>query len=251
MHMNSSKNLLLATAGVLLLAMVPANATAAQRESLAQADVITPAITSSLKSKGNSLNPRIVKPYAKKILQDDSYTLNLENVPSDCTVGFKSSDTSILSVRKLSDTSCRYTGTGYGEAKIIAKVTRNNGFLFFEEKKVLHAKVNVAPHAASVMFQKSSRKITVGQKISLPLTIRPSISTEVPVFESQNRKIASINKKGVVTGRKKGKVYITTRIANGNIARCRITVTKKKKSTKKQSQKKQTLFQKGGKKNRS
>lgn len=166
--------------------------------------------------------------YKKNIFQDNSEILEVFDVPDDCDISFKSSDTSVLTVKQISDTSCQYTGTGYGSAKIIVKITKNN-FFFFEQKKTLRAKVNVSPYAASVMFHRSTRKINKGQKLKLALTIRPSISKEKPTFWSKNRKIATISKKGTVTGRKAGTTYVMAQIANGKTAKCKIIVRKKSK----------------------
>ena len=141
-----------------------------------------------------------------------------------CDVSFKSSDTSVLTVEQLSNTSCSYTGVSYGTARITVTITKTTAF-FFKEKKTIHAKVNVTPKAVSVMFRQNVRKIALGTKNKkLPLIIRPSISKEVPVFKSLNKKIVTINKKGKVTAKKLGTTYITATLLNGKSAKCKIIV---------------------------
>lgn len=161
--------------------------------------------------------------YEKNILQEDTYTLKVLNVDEDCDISFKSTDTDVLTVKQLSENSCSYTGVGYGTAKIKVKITKTT-FLIFKEQKTLTAKISVTPRAVSVVFRQSSRTIEVGDKINLSYTIRPSISEEVPVFESLNTKIAKISKNGKVTSKKAGKTFVTATISNGQKAKCKITV---------------------------
>jgi hypothetical protein len=161
--------------------------------------------------------------YENNILQEDTYTLKLLDVEDGCSVSFKSSDTDVLTVKQLSKTSCSYTGVGYGKAKITVQITKTTAFIF-KEKKTLRATVNVTPRAVSVMFRQSTRKVTVGKKVKLPLTIRPSISEEVPVFKSANSKIAAISKAGKLTAKKVGSTYVTAAISNGQKAKCKISV---------------------------
>lgn len=161
--------------------------------------------------------------YEKNILQEDTYTLKVLDAEEDCDISFKSSDTDVLTVKQLSENSCSYTGVGYGTAKINVRITKTT-FLIFKEQKTLTAKISVTPRAVSVVFRQNSREIKVGAKTNLSYTIRPSISEEVPVFESNNPKIAFVSKQGKVTGKKAGKTYVTATISNGQKARCKITV---------------------------
>ena len=74
------------------------------------------------------------------------------------------------------------------------------------------------------MFRHSVRKVALDGKAKLALTIRPSISKEVPVFKSHNKKIVTINKKGKLTAKKLGTTYITATLLNGKSATCKIIV---------------------------
>lgn len=209
---------------ILLSIIVPARESAAS-----ELNTLTPLQSRSLKSKsGNFASDVNISKYEKNIFQNDSETLEVYDVPDGCDVSFRSSDSSILSVKQTSDTTCQYTGVSSGSAKIIVEISKTN-FFFFDQKKTIRAKVNVSPRAASVMFHRSTRRIQKGQKVKLAVTIRPSISKEKPIFWSKNRKIATITKKGSVRGRKVGTTYVMASISNGKTAKCKIIVRKKNK----------------------
>lgn len=182
----------------------------------------------SLRQKKKFASTATLGKYKRNIFQSDTSTLTIHDIPEDCSVSFKSSDTSILSVEQDSDTSCQYTGVRSGNAKIIVKISKTN-FFFFEEKRVLKANITVSPRAASIMFHQSVRKLRKGQTAKLAVTLRPSITKEMPIFWSANKQIATIGKKGVVRARKTGTTYVMARIANGKTAKCKIIVRKKKK----------------------
>lgn len=188
----------------------------------------TESIFFSPRLKGEKFAPdAMLSKYTKNIFPSDTEILEVYNTPEDCDISFESSDSSILAVEQISDTACQYTGVKSGSAKIIVKISKNN-FLFFEKARKLKAKINISPRAASIKFRRATRKIKKGQKVKLGVTLRPSITKEKPTFWSKNKRIASVNKKGMVTGKKAGTTYITARISNGKTARCKIIVKKKK-----------------------
>ena len=169
------------------------------------------------------------KKHSKTLLQGDSYVINLQNVKEDMSVTFRSSDSSVLTVKKLSDSSCRVTGIGYGTAKVIARITTDGGFFLFDETQTIDTKFKIFPKAASVRFRAKQKKITLFSSVKLAMTIRPSISKEKPIFQTMNSRIATISPNGVITGRKVGKTYVTATIQNGKTAKCKIIVKKAKK----------------------
>jgi hypothetical protein len=216
------KILFLATA-LSCLAIIPGKESSAQESTLSDAAfALNPISSPSLKGDGFNEDVSFAK-YEKNILQDDTYTLKIQNLEDGCDVSFKSSDSSVLTVKQLSNTSCSYTGAGYGTAKITATITKTTAFIF-KERKTIRATIKVTPKAASVMFRQSTKKIALDKKLKLLLTIRPSISEEVPTFKSLNQKIATISKTGKVTGKKIGKTYVTATLLNGKTAKCKIIV---------------------------
>lgn len=222
--MRNIPKFLLLTATLSCLTILPGKESSAQDAFLPNTTSMesTTSLDSSLRRASFNEDASFAK-YEKNILQDDTYTLKVANIEEGCDVSFKSSDTDILTVKQLSNTSCSYTGVGYGKAKIKVTITKTTAFIF-KEKKSLSATISVTPRAVSVMFRQSAKKVSLGKKIALPLTIRPSISEEVPVFETLNSKIATISKSGKVTGKKVGKTYVTATISNGQKAMCKITV---------------------------
>lgn len=166
----------------------------------------------------------------KKILQSETERLDLVNLPANAEVSFSSSNTSVLTVKQISNTACEYTGMSYGSAKIQIKISTPS-FLFFDNVQELTTSINVTPKAVSIVFRKSTKTITVGQSSRLYYTLRPSISTEKPVFSSLRKKIVTINKKGVIKGRKAGTTYVYATLANGKSAKCKVIVKKAKANT--------------------
>lgn len=222
--MRNIPKFLLLTATLSCLAILPGKESSAQDAFLPNTTTLetNPVFDNAL--RGASFNEEAsLSSYEKDILQDDTCVLKVLNVEDGCDVSFKSSDTDILTVKQLSNTSCSYTGVGYGKTKIVVKITKTTAFLF-KEKKTISATVSVTPRAVSIIFRQNARKVAVGKSIKPALTIRPSISEEMPVFESLNSKIASVNQKGRVYGKKTGKTYVTATISNGQKAKCKITV---------------------------
>lgn len=184
--------------------------------------MLNPVTSPSL--KGEEFNDKVSLQYDKEILQGNSHILEIQDLEKNCDVSIKSSDTDVLTVEQLSNTSCSYTGVGYGSAKITVTITKTTAF-FFKDRKTIHANIHVTPKAVSIMFRRGTKKIALGNKNKkLPFTIRPSISKEVPAFKSLNKKIVSVNKRGKITARRLGTTYITATLLNGKSARCKIIV---------------------------
>lgn len=80
--------------------------------------------------------------------------------------------------------------------------------------------------AATIKLNKTAATIQVGKKTTLSVK---GTSKKV-TWSSKNRTIASVNKKGVVTGKKKGTTYIYAKVG-GKTLRCKITVKAKTTSS--------------------
>lgn len=81
-----------------------------------------------------------------------------------------------------------------------------------------------------VTIKADKKKIEVGEKITLTAKLSPSNAYSTITWKSSNTKVATVSKKGVVKGKKAGKVKITaTCTANKKIKKT-ITITVKKKA---------------------
>lgn len=224
--MKKRKTLLMPIMASLVMAFLALPATASEAKELTMPTKENPYFDLAHQNGGKRVK---FKRHDKLLFQGDSCVVSLQNVKDNMSVVFRSSDSSVLTVKKLSDSSCRITGMGYGNAKVIAHVTKSNGFFLFDETETIDSKFKISPKAASIRFRSNQKKITVQSTAKLAMTMRPSISKEKPVFQTQNSRIATVSSKGVVTGRKAGKTYITATIRNGKSAKCKIIVKKAKK----------------------
>ena len=224
--MKKRKTLLMPIMASLVMAFLALPATASEAKELTMPTKENPYFDLAHQNGGTRVK---FKKHDKLLFQGDSCVVSLQNVKDNMSVVFRSSDSSVLTVKKLSDSSCRVTGMGYGNAKVIAHVTKSNGFFLFDETETIDSKFKISPKAASIRFRSNQKKITVQSTAKLAMTMRPSISKEKPVFQTQNSRIATVSSKGVVTGRKAGKTYITATIRNGKSAKCKIIVKKAKK----------------------
>ena len=69
------------------------------------------------------------------------------------------------------------------------------------------------------------KNVTVrkGKKVTLKPTVFPAYSDDKITYKSSNSKIATVSKKGVVKGKKKGKAYITIKSGSKSI-KVKVTV---------------------------
>lgn len=182
---------------------------------------------SSLRFNGQ---PIIKKQYQKNIFIGDASSLVLQGDLEDYDITYKSSNPSILNVSQVSPYTCDYYGTAAGTAYIIIRIKSTSGLFFMNKATTIKAKVVVSPWAVSVKFQRSRYRISVGKTKKIHTTIRPSISKEKPVYESQNTQIATVNSKGFVKARQEGTTYIIASLHNGIQAKCKIVVKKNKQN---------------------
>ena len=90
--------------------------------------------------------------------------------------------------------------------------------------------IQVKTTPTKISLNKSKSTIEAGKKLTLKATTTPAISklstdSNQITWSSNNTKVATVNKNGVVTGGKKeGKATITAKTANGKIAVCKVTV---------------------------
>ena len=154
----------------------------------------------SLNKKTLTLNPK------------KTYTLKPTLAPEGAatTYTWTSSDKKVATV----DKNGKVTAVGKGKTKITVK-TEN------EKKAVCTVTVKEAPKSV-----KLSKEITLkkGETYSLKAVLTPSDAYTTYTWTSDNKKVATVDKKGKVKAVGKGTAKITVKTANGKTAVCKVTV---------------------------
>lgn len=78
----------------------------------------------------------------------------------------------------------------------------------------------------TVKLKKKTIRIKKGHSKKLPIIVKPSGSYQKLTFQSKNKRIASVNKKGKVKAKKKGTTKITIRLPNGKKKIVKVIVTR-------------------------
>lgn len=170
------------------------------------------------------------------ILLGDSITLSVDGI-TDESVTFKSSDNSVVSLTPDDEKpSCECSGESIGNATVTVKI-KQKGFLFFNNTATtLSCRINVSPKATSIQFNRKQIRMAPNTKQRVKITLRPSITKEVPVLTSSDPKVVRITESGTrIKAKAPGTAVITASIRNGNTATCRVIVTDKILSSNKKS----------------
>lgn len=127
------------------------------------------------------------------------------------TVTYKTSNEKILTV----------TGKGVVKAKKVGKakvtVTDEKG-----NRKIYTITVKKAPKKVKVNFTKKTLK--KGKKATIKVSFAKGYYSSTNTFKSSNKKVATVNSKGVITAKKKGTCRITVKTFNGKKAVIKVTV---------------------------
>ncbi|MGN0466780.1 MAG: Ig domain-containing protein [Lachnospiraceae bacterium] len=136
-------------------------------------------------------------------------------------VNFKSSNSSIVSVKRKANNKVEITAKKTGTATITATVS---GTKIRKTCKIQVKKAKVA--TKKVAISQSSAVIYTGYTKTLKASVSPSNATYKKVtWSSSNTKIATVSSSGKVTAKKAGKVTITAQVKEANKkATCKITV---------------------------
>lgn len=121
-----------------------------------------------------------------------------------------SSNSKIASVDKNGKVVAKKIGT------INITATTTNG------KKAI-CKITVKKAPTGIKLNKTKLTIKKGRKYVLKATL-PKGSLNTLKWTTSNGRIATVNSKGLVTGKKKGKATITVKTYNGKSAKCKVTV---------------------------
>jgi len=109
------------------------------------------------------------------------------------------------------------TGMSAGKATITVKAGSKT-------KKFVVTVGTVAP--TKITLNKKTASVARGKKVALQAAgwTPNSANPKTLIWKSSNKKIATVNANGVVTGKAKGKVTITATTWNGKTAKCTLTV---------------------------
>lgn len=175
---------------------------------------------------GYSLNT-----YNCRLLIGDSAKLEVDRV-TDEEVTYKSSREEVAQLSDEKKDGCQISGKGVGVSYITVKIRKTNMLIFKTTVATLKCKVNVAPQAVSVHFEKNQYRLRAGKTKKLKLTLKPSITTEKATFTSSDENVAVVSKNGKVTAKEEGIAWVTASIRNGEKAVCKIVVKPPKENSK-------------------
>jgi len=157
--------------------------------------------------------------FAKKryyVAKDKSRTITADvyTAYEDKSVTYTSSDETIATI----DENGLVKGLEYGEVTITATTNK--------EKKTATTIVQVVKPVESISLNKEKLSMVAGKKKTLKVTYEPADASVLKVkWSSSNKKIATVNKKGVIKAKKAGKVTITaTSVQGKKTATCVVTV---------------------------
>lgn len=102
-----------------------------------------------------------------------------------------------------------------GKVKITAKTKKG--------KKAV-CEVTITQAAQSIELNKTSLTLKVKKSVRLKAKLTPKGATDKLTWKSSAKKVVSVDKKGKITGLKKGRAVITVKTSGGKTAACVVTV---------------------------
>ncbi|MCI8282048.1 MAG: Ig domain-containing protein [Lachnospiraceae bacterium] len=113
-----------------------------------------------------------------------------------------------------------FTITGKKNGKATVTLTTTSG----KRATVSVSVEKRAVKAKSVKLNKKNATLVAGKTITLKAAINPKKTTDTLSWKSSNKKVATVDKFGVVTAKKAGTATITVTTSSGKTAKCKITV---------------------------
>lgn len=157
---------------------------------------------------------------SKSLILDETYTIKVYRTSKNQKISFKSSDSSVVTVKKTDDKEAEITACEIGEATITVTVKEGSKTI-----TSLKCDVSVTPPAVSVKLIDGKIVLKADDKITLKKELKPSTTSETPTYITTNPNIITVSSRGVVTAVSEGKAYVYAFIANGTYDRCLIEVT--------------------------
>lgn len=142
---------------------------------------------------------------SRNILTRRSYDFDVVGASEDAEITWKSSNEKVATV----DKDGVVTGITKGEAKITCTI-KDGG-----ETVKLTATAKIRKPAVKIAIRNKIDKLEVGEEYDLNRKLTPSTSNDVTTWKSSNKKIATVDKNGVVTAKANGTVTITATTMSG------------------------------------
>lgn len=156
---------------------------------------------------------------SKSCILDETYLLKIYRTSKNQKISFKSSDSSIVSVKKTDDKEAMITACDVGEATITVTVKEGSKTI-----TSLKCDVDVTPPAVSIKLINGKVTLEADEKTCLKKELKPSTTSELPTYVSTNTDVVTVSSRGVVTGIGEGKAYVYAIIENGTYDRCLVHV---------------------------
>lgn len=150
------------------------------------------------------------------------YKLRLYNTKKRQTIVFSSDNESIATVTSTAQPKLAVvTAVNPGNTYVRATISNSRGRVV----RTLKVKVKVTPYAVSVKFGKKKIYLNETKNTKLNTIIKPNISQEIPLYESSDTDVATVNSRGIVTAVAAGEAVITaTLLSSGQSASCTVIV---------------------------
>ena len=150
------------------------------------------------------------------------YKLRLYNTKKRQTIVFSSDNESIATVTSTTQPKLAVvTAVNPGNTYVRATISNSRGRVV----RTLKVKVKVTPYAVSVKFGKKKIYLNETKNTKLNTIIKPNISQEIPLYESSDTDVATVNSRGIVTAVASGEAVITaTLLSSGQSASCTVVV---------------------------
>ena len=150
------------------------------------------------------------------------YKLRLYNTKKRQTIVFSSDNESIATVTSTTQPKLAVvTAVNPGNTYVRATISNSRGRVV----RTLKVKVKVTPYAVSVKFGKKKIYLKETKNTKLNTIIKPNISQEIPLYESSDTDVATVNSRGIVTAVAAGEAVITaTLLSSGQSASCTVVV---------------------------
>lgn len=153
----------------------------------------------------------------------NDFRLRVYNLKKKQKVSYFSSNPSVATVKSTASRGKHAVvkAQGIGSATITAVVKKGK-----KVNRKLKCRVKVSPTGICIKFLKRTVHMRVDSKFRVDPVIKPNTSTEVPIYESDNPQVATVNSRGVITALEPGTANITATLLSSNqTAVCTVIVS--------------------------